>query len=73
MPVFKSGKGLAPKWCELECFDVVRLGKGQKHTYVRIGNKEKLIVGKGACRIAFGGQKYIFMQIEGKLINYEKI
>ncbi len=32
MPVFKSGRGLAPKWCELEFFDIVRLEPGSTHT-----------------------------------------
>lgn len=56
MPVFKSGKGLAPEWCEMEYFDITELSPGDKHTFERIGEKEKLIVCKGRCRIAFGGQ-----------------
>ncbi|KKL91983.1 hypothetical protein LCGC14_1889220, partial [marine sediment metagenome] len=35
MPVFKSGRGLAPAWCELECFDIVSLSPGQTHAYGR--------------------------------------
>ncbi|MDP6380251.1 MAG: hypothetical protein QF662_02800 [Phycisphaerae bacterium] len=56
MPAFKSGKGLAPDWCELECFDIVELPKGASHTFERVGRVEKIIVGKGSCRIAFAGQ-----------------
>ena len=56
MPVFKSGKGLAPKWCELEYFEIMELPVGSTHTFERIGRKEKLIVGKGTCRIAYAGQ-----------------
>ncbi len=56
MPVFKSGKGLAPEWCEMEYFDIVKLAPGDKHTYDRVGKKEKLILGRGKCKIAFGGQ-----------------
>jgi len=57
MPVFKSGKGLAPEWCELEYFEIVELPAGAIHTFERIGQKEKLIVGKGQCRLAFNGQE----------------
>ena len=56
MPVFKSGEGLAPGWCELEYFDIVALAPGQTHTYDRVGIKEKLLVGKGRCTIALAGQ-----------------
>ena len=54
MPVFRSGKGLAPAWCELEYFDIVRLEAGRTHTFDRVGQKEKLIVAGGKCRIAIG-------------------
>ena len=43
MPVFKSGRGLAPAWCELEFFDIVRLVPGQSHSFARVGKKEKLL------------------------------
>ena len=56
MPVFKSGKALAPAWCELEYFDIVKLVPGQTHTYERVGIKERLLVGKGCCTIAIAGQ-----------------
>jgi mannose-6-phosphate isomerase-like protein (cupin superfamily) len=56
MPVFKSGKGLAPKWCEMNFFDIVELPAGAKHTFKRIGQKEKLIVGNGQCRLVFDDQ-----------------
>ena len=56
MPVFRSGKGLAPEWCEMEFFDIVDLPAGAAHVFERVAPKEKLIVGKGACRIAFAGQ-----------------
>ena len=55
MPVFGSGKGQAPAWCELECFDIVRLIPGETHTFERMGRNEKLIVGSGACRVSVGG------------------
>ncbi len=55
MPVFKSGKGLAPSWCEMEYFDITRLSPGETEVFERVGEKEKLIVGEGKCRVAFGG------------------
>jgi len=54
MPVFRSGKGLAPEWCEMEYFDVVRLKSGESHVFERVGLKEKLIVGRGRCSISAG-------------------
>lgn len=56
MPVFKSGQGIAPAWCELEYFDIVSLKPGQFHRYERMGKKEKFIVGKGRCRIRSEGK-----------------
>lgn len=56
MPVFKSGCGLAPKWCELEYFEIVELPVGATHIFSRVGEKEKLIVGRGKCPIAFDGE-----------------
>jgi len=41
MPVFKSGKGLAPKWRELEYFEIVELPAGGAHTFERMGRKER--------------------------------
>jgi mannose-6-phosphate isomerase-like protein (cupin superfamily) len=57
MPVFRSGLDQAPAWCEMQFFDIVELEPGQTHQYERIGTKEKLIVGNGACRIRFEGQE----------------
>jgi len=56
MPVFKSGEGQAPDWCELEYFDIVELPVGATHTFDRVGAKEKLIVGNGQCRLSCGGE-----------------
>jgi len=55
MPAFKSGKGNSPEWCELEYFEIVKLSQGAAHAFERLC-KEKLIVGRGQCRIAFDGQ-----------------
>lgn len=57
MPVFKSGKGQAPAWCEMQYFDIVELAPGATHRYERLGKKEKLIVGKGNCLIALGAEQ----------------
>ena len=57
MPVFRSGKGSAPNWCEMEYFEIIRLSEGEKHKFGRIGRKEKLILGEGKCQIALGGKE----------------
>ena len=59
MPVFKSGRGLAPQWCELEYFDIIKLSAGESYTFPRVGKKEKLIVGQGKCKIEFSGRAVI--------------
>lgn len=56
MPVFKSGVGLAPPWCELTYFEIVKLQTGARHTFHWIGDKEKILVGKGRCRFSVSGQ-----------------
>lgn len=56
MPVYKSGRGLAPKWCDLEFFDIVRLAPGQTHAFARVGKKEKLLIGGGRCKVSFEGK-----------------
>ena len=56
MPVFRSGPGRAPAWCEMESFDLVELDPGQTHAFSRLARKEKLIVANGKCRVAFGGR-----------------
>jgi mannose-6-phosphate isomerase-like protein (cupin superfamily) len=47
---------MAPAWCEMPYFEIVELPAGATHTFERQGQKEKVIVGKGKCRIAFGGK-----------------
>ena len=54
MPVFASGPGQVPDWCELELFEVVELAVGSTHAFERRGEKEKLIIGKGNVRIDCG-------------------
>ncbi len=57
MPVFKSGKGQAPAWCEMESFDIAEVPVGGTHCFERQSAREKLIVGKGRCLIACGGEQ----------------
>lgn len=59
MPIFTSGKGQAPAWCEMQYFDIVELQPGQQHTYERQGKKEKLIVGRGRCRVWAAGREVV--------------
>lgn len=70
MPKFRSGYGLAPEWCELEGFDIVELLTGQSHIFERAGQKEKLIVGKGQCRIAVDGN--IMVANEGSNLDLDR-
>ena len=56
MPVFRSGKDFAPKWCELEYFEIIRLRRGEARVLERVGSQEKLIVCEGECRIAANGE-----------------
>lgn len=58
MPVFRSGAGQAPAWCEMRSFDIVTLQPGESHRYEREGAKEKLIVGRGACRVRVGPETH---------------
>ena len=51
MPVFRSAKGAAPAWCQMQYFDIVRLDKGQTYEYGRDGQMEKLIVARGCVRV----------------------
>jgi mannose-6-phosphate isomerase-like protein (cupin superfamily) len=43
----------------MEYFEIVRLPAGATHRFDRVGRKEKLIVGKGKCRVAFNGRAII--------------
>lgn len=55
MPIIHSDDSL-PSWCELEFYEIVRLPAGASHRFARRSVREKLIVGEGECRIAWGGQ-----------------
>lgn len=51
MPIVSSGNGPFPNWCELESFEIVPLPEGGSHTFPRRGQREKLIVARGSCRL----------------------
>src|SRR5687767_3704610 len=54
MPIFRSGEP-APAWCEMTHFDIVQLAPGARHAYARRGQKERLFVCEGECRIRYHG------------------
>ena len=58
MPVFRSGVGQAPAWCELRQFEIVELAPGATHDFARVAPKERLIVGRGACRVRVGSAEH---------------
>lgn len=53
MPVFRSG-GPVPEWCELRSFEIVTIEPGESCRFDRREAKEKLIAGRGGCRIRAG-------------------
>ena len=53
MPVFRSSER-APRWCELESFEIETIPTGGVKDFARKGRREKLIVCEGACRVATG-------------------
>jgi mannose-6-phosphate isomerase-like protein (cupin superfamily) len=57
MPVFQAGPNQAPEWCELEQFDIVELQAGETHDFPRLGRREKLIVVRGRCCVAYDRQE----------------
>jgi len=56
MPVFTGEIGAAPKWCELESFEIVEIEAGGHHLFERLGAKEKLVVGSVDCHVSQGDQ-----------------
>jgi mannose-6-phosphate isomerase-like protein (cupin superfamily) len=56
MPVFRSGD-VAPPWCELTFFEIVEIPAGTRHHFPRREAKEKLIVGRGDCRVTIAGEE----------------
>ena len=56
MPVIKNDKVEMPGWCELQSYELVALSPNEAHTFKRTHPNEKLIIGKGKCRIRFEDQ-----------------
>lgn len=67
MPVFRSGPGQAPAWCELEYFEILRLPPGESRDLSWRGKKEKLFVGQGRCVLEIAGSEHFL--IEGEHMN----
>ncbi len=59
MPIFRSGAGRIPTWCQMQHYDIVRLEPGQDQHYARSGVMEKLIVGKGCGLLRVGGHSVV--------------
>jgi mannose-6-phosphate isomerase-like protein (cupin superfamily) len=57
MPVFKSGQGFAPEWCEMQYFETQMVPVGGTYSFSQIGPREKLIVAQGKGVISVAGQK----------------
>lgn len=52
MPIFKSGEGRAPFWCEMESFEIINLAPGTVCVLARKSKKEKLFLGQGTCTVS---------------------
>lgn len=57
MPVFKSGQGNVPSWCEMTEFEIVTLQADERIIFPRLGKKEKLFVCEGSCEVGRDGEK----------------
>ena len=56
MPVFRSGD-VPPAWCEMTSFEIAQISAATRHRFPRRAAKEKLIVCRGACRVAVAGEE----------------
>ena len=66
MPVFKSGKGGAPAWCEMEDFEFIRLADGESRKLTRRAKKEQLLICRGRVVITADTIECMLSQ-DGKL------
>jgi mannose-6-phosphate isomerase-like protein (cupin superfamily) len=55
MPVFRSGRGQAPPWCEMTQFELVELGTVSRFSFAREAPREKFIVTRGQCLVTARG------------------
>jgi len=67
MPVFRSGKGAAPAWRQMENFELIELPRGATRTLTRNEPKEELIVCRGAIAVDLGGGRTVALPQGGKL------
>lgn len=70
MPVFRSGKGLAPFWCQMEYFEIIPLQAGVSHRFERLTAQEKIFVGRGQCTIICSER--IINATAGTVVDLEK-
>lgn len=54
MPVFRSGKGNTPAWCELKDFEIIELANNETRTFSRSAEKEEIIICSGLVKAAYG-------------------
>ncbi len=54
MPLFRSGMGEAPSWCEVEFFEILALAADGPKSIVRQGRRERLFVVSGSCTLEEG-------------------
>lgn len=59
MPLIVDGNGPFPHWCELEHYEIVDLADGGSHAFARTGQREKLIVARGQCRLVAPGDQLL--------------
>lgn len=69
MPLFKENNVL-PAWCELEYYEILRLGSGESVKLPRKGNKEKLLIGEGSCEVNFGNESHTAVKgVQFNIVN----
>lgn len=66
VPVFTSGKGKAPAWCEMRFFDILTLAPGDERTFTPKEDKEKWIVVEGGCEAVIGGRDPLVVKAGGQ-------
>jgi mannose-6-phosphate isomerase-like protein (cupin superfamily) len=59
MPVFRSAKGQAPKWCEVEYFEILRLTEKVYRRFEPMSPSEKIVIGRGECSITYADRTVI--------------
>lgn len=73
MPVFKAGEGQAPKWSELEFFEIIELLPGQQKTIPFRGPKERYINIRGEAAIVYEGALSEELLVKFRYIDVPKV